>query len=240
MKKLLLMVVCAFTFNVNAQEKTFFVKASDTVQLVVIPDEVYNEKYSPEQNERAYYLGSEIISSKIFFELDEFYSQKFRVVEELRNEGKKNQLVTTKTPIGGKNIAWVIILITLLYYILVSYSLKKKIEETPCCAALAALGTLGLLAALAALTILVVPFTASALVALIAALFVTVFTALAGLEYKEKYVYPTWITFTIVGMSIVWYYFTPLFLVCSVAGILVGYLLGSFKKETVLSDGPVK
>jgi hypothetical protein len=57
---------------------------------------------------------------------------------------------------------------------------------------------------------------------------------------KGKIFCSSWVLTTIAAMSIVWYLFTPLFLVCSVTGILAGYLLGSFKKEQVLSDGPVK
>jgi hypothetical protein len=92
MKKILLMLIFTFTFiNANAQVKYCFIKASDTAstQKIVIPDEVYNEKYTLEQNGKAFVSGSYPLSSKIFLEFDGLYSQKIQKIEEIRYEKEK-------------------------------------------------------------------------------------------------------------------------------------------------------
>lgn len=233
MKKILLMITFTFIFafiNLNAQENTVFVKASDTagVQKIVIPNEVYNEKYTLEQNEQAFISGSYLLPSEIFLEFDGFYSQKIQEIREIRYEkGKKIQLVTTKIPLAEKKIAWVIIFTTFLCYTLFSYLFRRFKKDVAVVAVVALVAALALAVAVA-----VSPAVAAAAAVAVAATTVGV--------TKDKYFYNIWIICSVIAMSIVWYLFTPLFLVCSVAGILVGYLLGSFKKEQLLSDGPVK
>jgi len=233
MKKILLMIIftCAF-INLNAQENTVFVKVSDSAspRKIVIPNEVYNEKYTLEQNEQAFVSGSYPLYSEIFLEFDGFYSQKIQEIEEIRYEkGKKIQLVTTKIPLGEKKIAWVIIITTFLCYRLFSYLFRKIKKEAEAAVGVAVV-SIAVIVSIAggAVAVVIVSIAGGAVVAVVTA------------EDIKKYFYPVWIVSTIAGMSLLWYIFTPLFLVCSITGIIVGYLLASLKKRPVLSDGPVK
>lgn len=102
MKKILLMFIFIFAFiNSNAQEKYYFVEASDkaSTQKIVIPDEVYNEQYTLEQNERAFY-GEKIEINKYkdfsfdnyFFIRDELYTRYLTY----NKKENKNLIITEK------------------------------------------------------------------------------------------------------------------------------------------------
>jgi hypothetical protein len=235
MKTIIITILIVTTYFLEAQNTLVFKKASDTLsstQVIYIPDEVYNENYTDNQNGMAYVYGSHKLSSFTEYQIDGWHIQKQRTTRTLRYEPDQPIIFldVTTGPVGEKSIAWIPIIVTVLYHAIFLFIFRKKEIEfyKIVVAALVAVGATGV-------TALTVPLTPSLAVLLTAAIVVALLAATETVDIKH--LYTTWIAITLIGMGIIAFFFTSLFLVCALVGILLGYLFSLiFKKQVSLKN----
>lgn len=218
---------------VHAQENIKVIKASDIIsKIIVVPDFVYNDLYTKKQNDLAIIKGKHLVSKKRALKFHNF-NYYFETTKEFLTykKGQKNKVVTVSEKKPEK-FAWFIGSFTLIYFLVSLYIIIKLDVVT----ATFAVGILAIIAIIATLAIIVATDTAtsavgiltatataiSAAAALIAAALIAVATAAV---VEELLIIKIWLTINIVGMAIIAYFFTPLFLVATVIGMSLAYIL---------------
>ncbi|MCD5390188.1 MAG: hypothetical protein LR005_02300, partial [Candidatus Pacebacteria bacterium] len=223
MKKLLkIIIILLVTIPTIQAQKINILKASDTVNTknIIVPDYALNESFNIDDQKLAIIKGKQLISAHKTLEYENFHSYTRETTKTLVYEKGKKIFPETTISDSEKSLAWITMIIVIILYGVFMYIINIC-DETLDAAAFAAF------AAVFALAVAFDAAVALAALAAFAALSVADFAAYVAADYiyvKKVFLY-TYVSVTIIGLTIVAYYFTPLFLVMSVFGMLGGYFV---------------
>ena len=222
-KKFLIMYALILSTSLSAQEKIIIQKASDTIatKVIVVPDEIFNDNFTLEQNEQAIIHGRYVITDIIFYDYDNFYIQKKLTQRILLYEsGNKVSMKEKITEMEPCHIAWGSMGVTFGYFVLVIFLIiRDKEGSSPAIPILAA----------AVAVVVAAPAVGAAAAAVVAAVVAVVGAAVVAADKEYIIFFRTYVAVSLVGMALVGYFFTPLFFVVTLAGCICGWLLAQIK-----------
>jgi hypothetical protein len=234
MKKALLFFGLFLTLFAGAQIDTIHRFESEQPPVVVmydIPDSIKNDAASDHLNIQAYQNPGQILSfdKRAKFSYKNFFLKKETIHSTIYSPGKNQRNIVKKGVVSGatSTVAWVTMLYVFCYFSFFSFFIKKK-EKGDGGVALRILALGAALAALVAaegapgapVEAVVAPAAPAALVvALVAAAVV-----LAAAAEAARFIHSTWVGVNIIGLVIITYFFTPLFLVSGVGGMIIAEL----------------
>ena len=225
MKKLLkIIIILLVTIPTIQAQKINILKASDTVNTknIIVSDYAFNESFNIDDQKLAIIKGKQLISAHKTLEYENFHSYTRETTKTLVYEKGKKIFPETTISDSEKSLAWITMIIVIILYGVFMYIINIC-DETLDAAAFAAF------AAVFALAVAFDAAVALAALAAFAALSVADFAAFVAAAADDTYVKKvflyTYVSVTIIGLTIVAYYFTPLFLVMSVFGMLGGYFV---------------
>ncbi|MCA9351434.1 hypothetical protein KC929_01480 [Patescibacteria group bacterium] len=209
------------------QEDHLYLTNEQMSKVIVIPEGVFNEKYSNLDNWRAYKLGGipYVVKDSTNLTFDGWYQQhvtyqtSLRFNPELGQQGKNVDSVDL-VPQDEAEIAWLVMIVIFLYYLLFGRWVAVSKNDLVLVAAFV------LVAAVAVTLMFAVPVALVVVVAL--ALAVVLVAAFASVK-SSKY---TFFIGSAVAMVATWYFFnTYVFLVPTVAGLVLALLWYQLTKK---------